>query len=139
MEEAGIDWSCKTCKEQVGEKAAPIDSDKVVPADPEMAAPADLESEEMEADQPESLDPADEDYTETMAATPRSGGRRSKATSRRRKSSETQEKPKPRAARCHMCTKPPRLSSIYCSGEWFTWGTFYIILVSEDTSGRRVP
>ena len=109
MEEAGIDWKCPTCKEQVEEKA-------VQP-----------ESEEMETDQLEptstttTTDPTEED-DHTDAAVPQSASRRARTVSRRRKSSETQEKPKPKAPRCHMCTKPPRQSSIYCSGK-FTNGS----------------
>lgn len=110
MEEAGIDWSCKTCKEQVANTNT-------------LAANSEQMNMETEQIEPEptittttpSVDLADdEDHTE--AVTPLSAARRSKTpASRGRKNSESQEKPKARAVRCHMCPKPPRQTSIYCS------------------------
>jgi hypothetical protein len=104
MEEAGIDWSCKTCKEQVAKAETPPTSQEEL-MDTETAPPsADLTDEGV-----------DQETSPTAAAT----GRRARAAARRQQSGgDSQEKPKAKAARCHMCSKPPRLSSIYCSGKY---------------------
>jgi len=109
MEEAGIDWSCKTCKEQVAtSETLPTSQEETMDtgaAEPTPPPPAHLSDEG-----------SDHEMSGTTP-TPLSAGRRARATARRRPSGETTEKPKAKAVRCHMCSKPPRVSSIYCSGE----------------------
>jgi hypothetical protein len=106
MEEAGIDWSCKTCKEQVAKAETPPSTNQEELMDTEPAPP--------------SADPTDEGGDQETSPTAASSGRRARAAARRQQSGgDSQEaKPKAKAARCHMCSKPPRLSSIYCSGKY---------------------
>jgi hypothetical protein len=104
MEEAGIDWSCKTCKEQVAKAETPPSTNQ----------------EDLMETEPAQPPPSDEGGDQETSPTAASSGRRARAAARRQQSGgDSQEaKPKAKAARCHMCSKPPRLSSIYCSGKY---------------------
>jgi hypothetical protein len=128
MEEAGIDWSCKTCKEQVAKAETPPSTNQEELMDTEPAPPP----------------PSDEGGDQETSPTAASTGRRARAAARRQQSGgDSQEaKPKAKAARCHMCSKPPRLSSIYCSGKYGTvkWGpAIFLVLLCLMTHEVPVP